>query len=359
MTTPSQNPSQKGSFGGAFELRECAARVALALEFEYFDGLDEGQPERLPDIGHAFRAMGDMRICVQGTWGDAQTLFALGNRRIIDRLDIDRVAIEQHVGRALAEFGIADAHWHDVGRVRRHREAGRAQSMFGEHRLALMQRAEFIALSLLQEAYGGCRGGGERWRQSRGENEGGRERAYGIDDRRLGGDIGAKRSKSLGERPLNDVESIHDAVAFGDASATRTVETDRMHFVDVGHGVVTARKIGDLRDRGDVAMHRIETFEDDQLGPLAPRRAHAAAVRRRRTPPPSNSRARTSFASPPIWRRIWPVRPESVCVTRARASRSPAMRSLQLAPKPPPEARWSCGGSKPASANCLCSAGMP
>src|SRR3984893_3374821 len=101
MTTPSQNPSQKGSFGGAFELRECAARVALPLEFEYFDGLDEGQPERLPDIGHAFSEMRVMRIRVQGTWGDAQSLAASGDRRIIDRLDIDRVAIEQHVGRVL------------------------------------------------------------------------------------------------------------------------------------------------------------------------------------------------------------------------------------------------------------------
>src|ERR1700731_1159147 len=176
---------KRGSFGGAFELRECAARVALPLEFEDFGGLDEGQPERSPDIGHAFHEMRDMRIRVQGTWRDAQSLAASGDRRIIDWLDIDRVAIEQHVGRALAEFGIADAHWHDMGRVRRHREAGRAQSMFGEHRLALMLRAEFIALSLLQEAYGGCRGGGERWRQSRGENEGGRERAYGEEDRRF------------------------------------------------------------------------------------------------------------------------------------------------------------------------------
>src|SRR5580693_10591984 len=115
--------------------------------------------------------------------------------------------------------------------------------MFGEHRLALMLRAEFVALSLLQEAYRGGRGGGERRRQRRGENEGGRVRAHGIDDRRLGGDIAAERSKSLGESPFNDVDLVHDAVSFGDTSATRTVQTNRMHFVDIGHGVVTARKI--------------------------------------------------------------------------------------------------------------------
>src|ERR1700730_18967866 len=162
MAPRSQNLKPKrGSFGGAFELRECAARVAPPLEFEDFGRLDEGQPKRLSDIGHAFHEMRDMRIRVQGAWRDAQTLFALDNRRIINWLDIDRVAIEQHVGRALAEFGIANEHWHDMRRVRHHRETGRAQSMFGEHRLALMLRAEFIALSLLPTAYGGCRGGGD------------------------------------------------------------------------------------------------------------------------------------------------------------------------------------------------------
>src|SRR5580693_675723 len=84
---------KRGSFGGAFELRERAARVALPLEFEDFCRLDEGQPERSPNIGHAFHEMRDMRIGVQGTWRDAQSLAASGDRRIIDRLDIDRVAI--------------------------------------------------------------------------------------------------------------------------------------------------------------------------------------------------------------------------------------------------------------------------
>src|ERR1700737_4603234 len=101
--------------------------------------------------------------------------------------------------------------------------------MFGEHRLALMLCAEFLALSLLQEAYGGGRGGGQRRRQRRGENEGGRMRAHGIDDRRLGGDIAAQRSKSLGKSPLDDVDLVHDAVAFVDASAMWTVEPDGMH----------------------------------------------------------------------------------------------------------------------------------
>ena len=98
-------------------------------------------------------------------------------------------------------------------------------------------------------------------------------RTHGIDDRSLCGDIAAKRAKSLGERSFDDVDLVHDAIALGDAAAMWAVETDRMHLVHIGHGVVTSRQIGDLGDRGDVTMHRIETFEDDQLSPLVPRRA--------------------------------------------------------------------------------------
>src|SRR6202048_5543100 len=98
-----ESKPKRGSFGGAFELREGAAHVALPLEFEDFGRLDEGQPKRLPDIGHAFHEMRDMRIRVQGAWRDAQSLAASSDRRIINWLDIDRVAIEQHVGRSLAE----------------------------------------------------------------------------------------------------------------------------------------------------------------------------------------------------------------------------------------------------------------
>ena len=66
---------------------------------------------------------------------------------------------------------------------------------------------------------------------------------------------------------------VHDAFALGDAAAARPVETDGMHLVHIGHGVVTAGEIGDRGDRRDVAMHRIKALEDDQLGALTARRA--------------------------------------------------------------------------------------
>ena len=38
-----------------------------------------------------------------------------------------------------------------------------------------------------------------------------------------------------------------------------------MHFVDVGHRVVALGEIADLLDRRDVAVHRVEAFEHDEL----------------------------------------------------------------------------------------------
>ncbi len=41
-----------------------------------------------------------------------------------------------------------------------------------------------------------------------------------------------------------------------------------MHFVAIGQRVVAVGKVADFRNRGDVAVHRIDAFERDQLGCL-------------------------------------------------------------------------------------------
>jgi hypothetical protein len=38
-----------------------------------------------------------------------------------------------------------------------------------------------------------------------------------------------------------------------------------MDLVDIGHGAAMLGEIGDLPDRGDVAVHRVKALEDDQL----------------------------------------------------------------------------------------------
>ena len=125
----------------------------------------------------------------------------------------------------------------------------------------------------------GHRAGRDRRGQRRGENEGGGVRTHGIDDRSLCGDIAAKRSKSLGERSFDDVDLVHDAIALGDAAAMRAVETDRMHLVHIGHGVVTSRQIGDLGaiGGGQIVIERFEVGID-RLADRPPQRLDVGEV---------------------------------------------------------------------------------
>ena len=50
-----------------------------------------------------------------------------------------------------------------------------------------------------------------------------------------------------------------------DAAAARAVHAHGMDFVDIGQRVVLFREVADRVDRGDIAIHRIDGFERDQL----------------------------------------------------------------------------------------------
>src|SRR5881394_1377410 len=72
--------------------------------------------------------------------------------------------------------------------------------------------------------------------------------------------IAAVAAERLGQRALEDVDAMHDAVAFGDAAAARAVHADRMNLVDIGHGAVALGEIADPGQRRDIAVHRIQAF---------------------------------------------------------------------------------------------------
>ena len=80
-----------------------------------------------------------------------QPLRSLRNRRVVDRLDVDAVPLQQQVGGRLAQLGITDEDGHDVRRIGHHRQAGRGQGMLGQHRLALVALAQVVAA--LQDAH--------------------------------------------------------------------------------------------------------------------------------------------------------------------------------------------------------------
>ncbi len=57
-----------------------------------------------------------------------------------------------------------------------------------------------------------------------------------------------------------------DLVALGNAAAALAVHADGMDFVEVGERIILVGEVADRGDRRDVAVHRIDAFERDQLG---------------------------------------------------------------------------------------------
>ena len=173
---------------------------------------------------------------------------------------------QQQVTRLLAEIGIADHHRHDMSVGSHHWEAGLRKRRFrrGDSRL-LVGALDLGDLQMRDgrrrcSRYSGWQGGRE--------DEAWRMRAHRIDHGTLAGDIAAEGSERLGEGAFDHVDAVHHVVALSNAGPARAVHADRMDLVNVGHGVVALGQITDPGDWRDVAVHRIDALEYDQLWPV-------------------------------------------------------------------------------------------
>jgi hypothetical protein len=80
------------------------------------------------------------------------------------------------------------------------------------------------------------------------------------------GDVAAHHAEGLGERAFDHRRCrCHQAFALGNAAAARAVHADGMDFIEIGHAPYCVGEIADLLDRRDVAVHRIDRFEGDEL----------------------------------------------------------------------------------------------
>ena len=111
----------------------------------------------------------------------------------------------------------------------------------------------------------GQRAGGDGRRQRGGEDEARRVGADRVAAGGARGDVAAHHAEGLGQRAVDDVDAVHDAVAFGDAAAARAVQADGMHLVEIGQRAVLLGEVADRVDRRDVAVHRIDALERDDL----------------------------------------------------------------------------------------------
>src|SRR3546814_6902183 len=66
--------------------------------------------------------------------------------------------------------------------------------------------------------------------------------------------------------PFTTLFRSHDPLARGDAGTARAVEADGVHFVEISEGAVTLGQAAEFGNRRDIAIHRVDGLERDDLG---------------------------------------------------------------------------------------------
>lgn len=112
------------------------------------------------------------------------------------------------------------------------------------------------------------RGWGRRkGRRKRGSED--EERRIGkkrIDDREWEGDIEEEREKWIGKSELDNIDEMGKEVKLGDEEEMRKINKERMELVDIGNGVIFVGKIGNILDRRNIEVNRIEGLKKNKIG---------------------------------------------------------------------------------------------
>src|SRR5215467_785726 len=112
-------------------------------------------------------------------------------------------------------------------------------------------------------------GGRHGWRHRRREDKARRSRADRIADHLVGRNIPTDDAEAFRQGSLDDVDAVHNTVAFGNPSASLAIETDGMNFVQIGKRAISIGQIADLANWGDVSVHGIKRLERYDLGATA------------------------------------------------------------------------------------------
>ena len=234
------------------------------------------QPQRPP---HALQRLDQLRPELLGMpWRrrDAQALLSDRHRRVVNRLYVDPMLVEQHIARALRQLRIPHQDRHDVRRVGYDRQPARGERRFQSTCMQLLQRAVALVGHLMHDGGARPRHGGRR--QRGGEDEARGQRADGVDHGGAARDIAAHAAVGLAERAGDDVDAVqHRALGLagpvrgevevlGDAGAARAVHADGVNFIQKSDGAVALGQVADGGDGADGAAHGVDGLEGDDLG---------------------------------------------------------------------------------------------
>ena len=103
-----------------------------------------------------------------------------------------------------------------------------------------------------------------RWQSGR-EDETWRKRSDRVDDAVPAGDVTAEYAEAFCERAFHDSDAVRHPITRCNASTFRAVKPDCVDLVEVCQCAVLVGQITDLRHRGEVAVHRVDRLERDQL----------------------------------------------------------------------------------------------
>jgi hypothetical protein len=131
-------------------------------------------------------------------------------------------------------------------------------------------------LARLEIAHACERAGGDHRRHRGREDEAGSEAPDAVDERGRARDVTADDSEPLGKGALDDGDPVERAIVLGDPPSARSVEADRVYLVKIGQCVVALRHVAEGVNGGDVAVHRVDGLEADELRPVRVDRAQKA-----------------------------------------------------------------------------------
>jgi hypothetical protein len=82
-----------------------------------------------------------------------------------------------------------------------------------------------------------------------------RGRADRVTNNGITRDIASDDTEPFGQRPFNDIDPVHEAIALGYTGATNAVEANSMDFVEIGQSTELRSQVADALDWCDITVH--------------------------------------------------------------------------------------------------------